>query len=954
MSAIGGRIRTLASRVAGAGTGAALVLALVAGTGAFAVTAVPRVDARIQTTALRRELATAGDSAEVVTGTSDLADLSAALFPKAADNAATAAGAGAPLTATQAALPESGLQAQLSGLGIPVSAHSADYWSGLVTPEHLTDIATLAPKADLPAVFTNLTYRSAFAQHATMTAGTMPDHATIPAQAGQPVTLDVAVSQATAAKFSLHLGEVVSIAAYAPMQTPNVRMTIVGIFQPRDPASVFWTFDPLTLNPIPPSAPLVGPVQPVLPLAEVWQMQMVVGADEVLAVQDIFDAQGIDLQYCIPLNLANVTGAEAQPLANLFSLATSDAVNLPLNYATGGQPATIDVSLATGPSTILTAFLQQSHAVGAVLTLVFGSLTALGAAVLLLCVLLLAERRTAELALLRARGASARQLALLGARVGVAAAVPVLLGALLAVAVVAGPVDPGSVWRPGGAILAIALLGPAFLAVRTSRRGPAGAGGRAPASGRNRARKIVAHAAVNILCIGAVLLERTYGTGSNDLLTSTAPFLLAVPIALVLHYLSPLVIRALTRIAARRRGVVPFIGLARASRSSAAALLPSFVLVLTLAVLTIGTMVHDTVLSGELRSSWTAVGADDLISSVDVNTSDGFSPSAVRALAATPGAQRSATADEYTTNDFAIAGSGSEFPRDTMLVVVDPAQYNHFLAGTPVQQLPSALNPPAPGSPVMSAAPPVPILASPAVAAVLGTGSATLDLDSGVFQVRVAATQTAAAALPGAPDFLIVPRWGLGSFADSLLPNLVLLDGPVDSPALTATVQHVMPGAAITRRADALSALTGAPFQTGTLGLIDLAMLAAVLLAVAVLLASLALAAASRESMLARLATMGLSRGQSNRLTLVENVPSIAGALLGGAVCAIAIGSLVGAGIDLSVFTGTSDSVPLTIDPWTVIAAGGVITATAALTLTGHTMAAHRRGVTAALRVGEQ
>jgi hypothetical protein len=61
---------------------------------------------------------------------------------------------------------------------------------------------------------------------------------------------------------------------------------------------------------------------------------------------------------------------------------------------------------------------------------------------------------------------------------------------------------------------------------------------------------------------------------------------------------------------------------------------------------------------------------------------------------------------------------------------------------------------------------------------------------------------------------------------------------------------------------------------------------------------------------------------------------------------------LIGPGLDLGVFTGTTQAVPLRVDPWTLTLAGAAIALTATATLVGHTAAAHRRGVTGALRLG--
>jgi putative ABC transport system permease protein len=191
-------------------------------------------------------------------------------------------------------------------------------------------------------------------------------------------------------------------------------------------------------------------------------------------------------------------------------------------------------------------------------------------------------------------------------------------------------------------------------------------------------------------------------------------------------------------------------------------------------------------------------------------------------------------------------------------------------------------------------------------------------------------------------------RYGITAAPQSLL----MLDGAIDAKTLAATLHRVAPGADLVQRAAELSALTHAPFQADTFNTLDLSMLGAALLAVVALLAGLTMGARSREQALARLATMGLSRRQANRLVLLENLPALVAALIGGVVCTVAIGALIGPGIDLGVFTGTAQAVRLRVDPWVLTLAGVAIALTTAVTLAGHTAAAHRRGVTAALRLG--
>ena len=295
---------------------------------------------------------------------------------------------------------------------------------------------------------------------------------------------------------------------------------------------------------------------------------------------------------------------------------------------------------------------------------------------------------------------------------------------------------------------------------------------------------------------------------------------------------------------------------------------------------------------------------------------------------------------------FALTPVVTELPTDTALVVVDPARYSALTAGTPAAQLPSGLAEPA------DPHAPVPVVVSAQIAVDFAPG-ATMAIDGVYVPIRKVAIATATAALPGANHFVLLPSWALHRYGiAAAAPSVLMLDGGVDAMTLTATLHRVAPGASLTQRAAELAALTHGPFQADTLDTLDLSVLAAALLGVVALLSGLTMGARSREQALARLATMGLSRRQANRLVLLENLPALAAALLGGVVCTVAIGTLLGPGIDLGVFTGTAQAVPLRVDPWILALAGVAIALTAAVTLAGHTAAAHRRGVTAALRLG--
>lgn len=927
------RITTIVGAVAGSGLGAALVLALLAGGGAFAATVVPRENAQAQSVALRTELAAAGPDGSSLFGLSDLGSLQQSLHPGAFDSLV-------PLD--QMAVPDTALRTELASLGVPLSTVRTDYWQGLYMKQHpvgFTDAT--AAQAVLPPVLTALNYRDDLPDHAVLVRGSMPDSAAGPAGADRPGFFQVAVTEQTAATFHLRVGQTLTLASVA---APATRLQVTGIIKARDPADEFWGYDPLAAAP-----------QLVEDRGSAhWESDFFVGPAEVSALEEAFSREALPLVYSLPLDLSHLTSAQARPLADEIVTATSDSADLALpgDAATQGQPATLTVNLVGGPAQVLGQFLSQRQAVDAVLSVVVGSLAALGAAVLLLCILLLGERRAAEFTQLRVRGASGRQLALLAVRAGAVSLVPAAVGVLLGEALVPSPLPVFADWWVPALIALVVLAGPGVAAAiryraraakSADRWSAAEVGVRTRRAGarRDRIRRAVGSAATVALCGGAVAVLRYYGSGAN-LLAALAPFLIAVPIAIGIYYLTPPVVRALTHATARRRDAVPFIAMARASRGTTIAWLPSLALVLTLAVVAVGSMVRDTVVTGEVNGSWASVGADDVITAGGA----GFSPAAVQALTTLPGVTRSATAGELSLGDLAVTQVTDSLPVDTAVIVVDTARYSALTAGTPAAQPPSGLAEPA------NPRAPVPVIVSAQVAAEFGPGSSMV-IDQTRVPVRLVGTMTATAALPGAGHFVILPSWAPGRYGIAApAPAVLMLDGDVKAATLTATLRRVASGASLTQRATALSALTHAPFQADTFDTLDLSMLAAALLAIVALLCGLTMGARSREQALARLATMGLSRRQANRLVLLENLPALVAALVGGVVCTVAIGALIGPGIDLGVFTGTAQTVPLRVDPWTLALAGAAIALTTAVTLAGHTVAAHRRGVTAALRLG--
>ena len=704
------------------------------------------------------------------------------------------------------------------------------------------------------------------------------------------------VTPQTAKRFGLRPGSQAVISGYT--QTGQVRLDVTGIVEPADPASTFWTADPVIAAP---SLDKVG--QSLL-----WDGAVIADPGEIAAVQQIFGEQGLSIQWVLPVDTAALDG-QAPALLSQLNQITGRTPELTGYLA----PMADALGVSSGLVTPLTAVVQASNAVNVLLWMVYVSLVVAAVVVLLLAARMIAARRSVELAQRRARGASLWQVFRAGSIGAAVACVPAAaLAWALAVLLVPGAAPPGpAAWWPGIATLAIAVTGPGIVAAwqhRLPRRRP---GGRARRRRRGQwVTRVIVEVTACAAAVGGIIVFRGQ-PGATDFYTSAAPVLVAVPAVIVALRLYQVLLRGLGQASARQRGVMWLLGLARAARASATLALPAMTLVLALTVAAFTGMVRDAVLRGETTASWQSTGADVVVSAPGgAGTATGISPAAVRAITAVPGVQHAATALVLTLS----AGGGQPVP----LIAVDPASYATLVAATqgfsPVH--PALLT----ASRGLGA---IPVLASPqAPAALGGQGSTPISIPAQgglpALRVRVTGDLQSTPALPGGGPFIVAPLSAIDSASGAPLVNLMLLTGPsIDMTRLRAVLRATMPGTdapVITTRSQALQQLTGAPLQQGTFALFAPVIGFAAALALAVLLLELALSAADRELTMARLATMGLAQGQRMRLTVIEVLPAIAASAAAAAGCAIALPGLVAPAVNLSVFTGSQAPVPLRPD----------------------------------------
>jgi putative ABC transport system permease protein len=677
-----------------------------------------------------------------------------------------------------------------------------------------------------------------------------------------------------------------------------------------------------------------------------WVGGVFADPDQLGPMQNTFSGPGMELNWEFPLSVGGVNADQAQGLENALNRAVTVTPALTGALTPGATSLTVTSPLISNLST----FLATQAATETVLLLLFVSLVVVGAAVILLAARMIVARRDGELRMLRARGGSVRQVAALMARAAVIAAVPAaVIGAGLAIAIVPGGTAFSLTgWLLAGTTVLVALAGPPLIAAWQHRRPvPASNPARntSAETGRQKRswRRPVAEVTACAAAVAGLVVLRDQGlpaSGGVDLYLTITPVLVAVPVVLVMLRLYPLAVRGLLAASARGSGATGFVALSQAARSSLTGVLPAFGLVLALSLATFAGMVNDGITRGEVAASWQTTGADVLIDTGP--SSPPASPAAVRAIAAVRGVEHATAV--WTTSWVTPGG------QPVTVLAVDPASYAAVVAGTPFPAFPAAKIGAAGGTVAFGGAA-VPVLASPAAAAMLGSAPTQLNslYPMGPFKVRVAGTLSGTPGQPGGGAFVVMPLATLPGPAGAPVPNMVLVTGSsIDDRQLTAVASDVIPDNFTTFRSAVFASLASSPLQHGAVLIVALTIGTAAAFGLFIVILGLALGSAERELTLARLTVMGHDRPVE--LALAETMPAVLAAVIAGAVCAVALPHLVGSSVDLSAFTGTGAPVELSPDALALGLPAAAIFVLALATLLAQTRTLRDRGITGLFR----
>lgn len=668
---------------------------------------------------------------------------------------------------------------------------------------------------------------------------------------------------------------------------------------------------------------------------------------------------------------ANLSGAALDqaraltgPLSH-YSADLSDSLCQGVDTTTGdlschvGGQATGDLLVIDSLTPLLADFTAQDQQARELATFAVDALAAVAVATVTVAVRLLLGRREAHLRLQRARGASTVRLVLL--RCAVACPV-VLIAALLGWAAGGALAPTGTSGSPqpmlaalAAAVVALTVPLLTWLAVREPRRP-----GRLRRSRRNIAigRRVVLELTVLVTTAAGVVALRSQGP---DGILGAVPVLVALTVVLILLRIYPLVLRLVLRGTRRGRGVVGFVGAARAAHDAPATGLALFVLVLTLGTAVFGGLVHRTIDDGLATGAAWATGADASATVAGTVTS-----------APDTGTTGTRTALQHVyTLSMAGQADGAEIS-PVAVITVNPRQLAALapkspMAGTLLAQLTT------PTGARADANTPLPSLLSPGLresertggftATVVPDGQRPRDL---IFkpvgtltaaELRDPLLGPATAQIPAGTPMLITT-----TTAEQLMPHqssgstVLLLKGDTPTTAEPAALRSAAakalgPLARIRVRSETLSALRTDGLTRGLGTIYTTSSILAALSGLLALILELTLTSHERSRTTSFLRTLGLGGREAGTLHCLQLLPPAVASAVGGTLLGLLEPRLMARTLDLQQFTGGPAQPALHTDYTLTVALVAGVTALILAAAVTEAVLARRRGLGAVLRL---
>ncbi len=812
---------------------------------------------------------------------------------------------------------------------------------GLADPPRYTTFVTLRQQSGLDGLLD-------------LASGHWPERA-VPAPgdpADAPRVLEVAMSAASAAEIGVVPGDrlAASVDRTDPVgrlsvvrdSTPTIEIVISGLFTVRDPTDPQW-FDDHSLF----EAAIGGSAES--PIAYTTAIFAPAAYADVLGL-----GPATRLTWDLSLDADRL---DARDLDGL----TRDLRQLSSSYATTGSSRPDAILLHTGLGDAIGRFEAQRTTVETALALAVLGPAAVAAGAVALLGILVVRRRRHMLALARGRGASSGQLLAAQLGEGLLVTVPAALTGL-AVAIVLVPA-PDTALSSTGSIL-VALGATALLLLATwpaARRARRDLERDDPPVFRLSPRRLVFETLIVGLSLSAVWLLRergltTSGTTGHPLgfdpFVAAAPLLVGLAVGLVVIRLLPIPVRALGWVAARRRNLVPVLGLRSLGRHSSAGYLPLLILSLTVAIGTVSVVMAATLVRGMVLVSWQDVGADLRL---EAPPGRSFDPAIdVRAV---DGVEAAAPALQIPD---AGLSTGPTQRSSALLVAVDPAALDDVVAGSPMPLATAAVLAWAPTGPEAGTVDqPIPSIVSDRpgpTGAVLDIGDRfTLMFRGQTMAFTVVDRRSSFPGIALGTSFVVAPMRSVvdGWNGTSPGPSTWFVRGPAD---VADALQQAAAGtsqATVVSRYERLAAMRDAPLVAAVVGGFALAVGIAVLYASLAVVTVLALEAQRRSREMAFLRTLGLTDLQLGQLTIVEQGVPLMFALLIGIAVGLGVAWLIAPGIDLTVFSHAQAAIGIQIDWPTIGEVTLSIVAVVVVAVAATSWVARRSDVSHALRMGE-
>ena len=809
----------------------------------------------------------------------------------------------------------------------------------------------LAQPPRYPTYFT-LRFQDGLDDQIQLTEGRWPAHVEPDqgAAPGTPPLLEVAISDATAEAIGAELGVYHAnvdpgdpmLRNFFPRPSGPVDLAVVGTFTVRDTTAPYW-FEDLGLAQI-----AVGGTADS-PIAFATALFAADAYDDVLALE-------LPNRYAWR-SFLDVNRLDAGELDTLVP----ELVRMEAEFSTVGATRPGSTLLRTGLPDIVDRYLRQRATSEAALSVAaLGPLTVAAGAVALVGLLLVRRRRPALL-LMRGRGASGAQLLIAQFWEGVLITMPAaFLG--LAAATVLVPAR-NSALSPVGAVL-VALAATALLVGATW---PVAARARQPADRddqpvlRLAPRRLVVELTVVALSVLATWLLRERGLGGPasgarpagfDPFLAAAPLLSGVAVGLLTIRLYPLPVRALGWLSAKRRDLVPVLGLRNLGRHPSAGNLPLLILTLTVAVGTFSSVVQTSIARSQLEVSWQEVAAD-----YRIDTQTGGPLPATLDVANAGGAE--AVASALLIDDAPLStGPGNRF--EILLEAVEPAAYEQVLADSPVALgIPpwftiadQALTPGTPEAPIPAV---ISTRRPNGLDPLVVNDAFTITLRGKPITFRVGGIRETFPGIAATEPFVIASFDLLETaVGGDLAPNVMFVRGAADlQPALAGLVGSGVGAPRVTSRHETYAGMQEAPLVAAVVAGFALALAVAAAYAALAVVAVVVLHAQRRSRDTAYLRTLGLTERQGTLLMLVEYGLPLGIALFLGVALGLALAWLLSPGLDLAAFSRAGVTVFLRVDWLSVGLVALAVATSVGLAVAGSSRLARRLDVGQSLRAGD-